>query len=136
MKFAKYSRYSKSKLMQSFAYHEVPKEWADNLSGYLLEGFPPGSFFTFLLSNNAMGMVATSHPNNTIVALKKVVTWLNSQTYPGTFHGSPGAVKSWLAMSQKKRRANLEKMNLVYTEEAEILMILKDAPVLEPDFRS
>jgi hypothetical protein len=135
MKPIKWSKYSKSRLMQSFAHQNVPKEWADNLSGYLLEGFPPGSFFTHLLANDALGMIGTSHTNNTIPALKTVANWLNSQMYPGTFHGSRKAVELWLAKTPKERREALEKMRLVYTEEEEIVMILKDEPALEPAFR-
>jgi hypothetical protein len=130
------SKYSKSKLMDSFARQDVPKEWAEILANYLAYGFHPGSFFAAFLSNDAMGMIGASHTNNTVPAMKTVMKWLSMQTYPGTYHGSPAAVKKWLAMTPTQRRKHLEKTNLIYTEKQEIVMILKDEPVLEPDFRS
>lgn len=126
------TKYSIGKLMDSFAHEGIPKEWADILLNYLVHGFQPGSFFTHLLSNNAMGMIGASHEQNTMRALKSVVKWLSMQPFPGTFHGSPKAVKKWLAMKPSQRRKHLENIDLIYTEMQEIMLVLKDEPVLDP----
>ena len=125
----KLTKYSKARFMSNLAYYNVPKEWAETMYGYLVEGYPPGSFFTALLSNDAMEMIARSHPGNTITELKTLVTWLNNRAPSYTFYGSPEKVKAWLALSPKKRRAALEEQNLIYSEKEEIGMVLREDPV-------
>jgi len=50
----------------------------------------------------------------------------------GTTHGSYEVVDTWLKMSAEERRAILEALGLIYSEQTEIVMILKDVPTHEP----
>ena len=124
--------HSRNRLLSTFALHEVPKECADPLYNYLVHGFQPGSFWTAVLSNDFMAAIGSSHPANTVWALKNTVTWLNSTLEHGVAWGTPEAVQHWLQMTPNERRLVLESNRLVYTEREEVILILKDTPTVEP----
>ena len=128
----KLSKHSRNKLLETFAQYEVPKEYADPIFNYLVDGFHPGSFWNSVFANDFMGAMARSHPANTIVALKKTVSWMMNHLINGTTHGSYEVVDAWLKKNPAERREVLEALGLVYSEQSEIVMILKDVPTHEP----
>ena len=128
----KLSKHSKNRFMGTFAQYEVPKEYADPIFNYLVHGFHPGGFWNAVFANDFMSAISGSHPANTIVALKKTVSWIMNHLVNGVTHGSYEVVKEWLKMSAEERRAILEAVGLIYSEKQEIFMILKDEPTHEP----
>jgi hypothetical protein len=128
----KLSKYSKNKFMETFSQYEVPKDYADPIFNYLVHGYHPGGFWNAVFANDFMGAMARSHPANTIGALKKTVSWIMNHLVNGTTHGSYQVVDTWLKMPVEERRELLEAVGLIYPEQTEILMILKDEPTYEP----
>lgn len=124
--------HSKNKLLETLAQYEVPKEYADPVFNYLVHGYHPGGFWNAVFANDFMGAMARSHPANTIVALKKTVSWMMNHLINGTTHGSYEVVDAWLKKNPAERREVLEALGLVYSEQSEIVMILKDVPTHEP----
>lgn len=128
----KLSTYSHNRLMHTFSQYQVARDYADPIYNYLVHGFPPGSFFTALLANDAMRMIASSHPSNTIPSLKNLVAWIRDYLGESTAHGSYELVNSWLKTTPEERREELEALGLVYPEKVEIIKILSDEPTHEP----
>ena len=128
----KLTAHSKNRLMETLAQYEVPKEYADPIFNYLVYGFHPGGFWNAVFANDFMSAMGRSHPANTIVALKKVVSWMMNHLNNGTTHGSYEVVDAWLKKTPEERREVLEALRLVYSEQSEIVMILKDVPTHEP----
>jgi hypothetical protein len=124
--------HSRNKFMGTFALYEVPKEYADPIFNYLVHGYHPGGFWNAVLANDFMSAMGRSHPANTIVALKKIVSWMMNHLVNGTTHGSYEVVDEWLKKPAEERRDILEALGLVYSEKQEIFMILKDEPTHEP----
>jgi hypothetical protein len=114
--------------------YEVDKDYADPIYNYLVHGYSPGSFFTSLLANDFMGAVARSHPLNTIPSLKNLVTWIVNELPHGITHGSYEIVKAWTLLSVEQRRVVLEQQHLIYSEQDEIIRILKGEEAVEPVF--
>ena len=123
--------HSKNRLLNTFAQWEVSREYAEPLYNYLVHGFHPGSFWYNVLCNDFAKAMLSSHPANTVPALKNVVGWLVN-TLPRTIWGSPAVFDNWLELPADKRRAILEELRLVYKGEEEILLILQEAPTHEP----
>lgn len=92
----KLSNHSKNKFLETLAQYEVPKEYADPVFNYLVHGYHPGGFWNAVFANDFMGAMARSHPANTIVALKKTVSWMMNHLINGTTHGSYEVVDAWL----------------------------------------
>lgn len=127
------TKYSKNRLLNTFAQWEVPKEYADPLYNYLVFGFYPGSFWAAALANDFQGAIMRSHPANTIGALKAAVGWLNDTLEHGVAWGDYHAVEHWLReMTPAERRSVLESNRLVYTEQEEMVLVLRDEPTHEP----
>jgi hypothetical protein len=123
--------HSKNKLLQTFATWDVPKEFADPMYNYLVYGYHPGSFFGYVLSNNFAKAILSSHPSNTIEALKHLVGWMRD-TLPEEAHGSYDKVEAWCDINPEQRRIILEHNQLIYTNKEEVVLILKDEPSTEP----
>ena len=117
--------YSRNCILDTFARWSVPKEFADPMYNYLVYGYQPGSFFTYVLANNFAKAILSSHPGNTIEALKHLVGWMCS-TLPDETWGSHAKVDNWCDMPWAMRRPILETHGLVYTEKEEVMLILKD----------
>lgn len=126
------TKYSQNRLLNTFALHGVPKEYADPLYNYLVHGFEPGSFWRAVLANDFHRAIMSSHPQNTVPTLKNAVSWLNDTLEHGVAWGDYHAVEHWLKMTPEERRAVLETNRLVYTEKEEVILILKDTPTTEP----
>jgi hypothetical protein len=128
----KLTKHSKNRFMGTFAQYEVPKDYADPIFNYLVHGFHPGGFWHAVFANDFMSAMARSHPANTVPVLKKTVSWIMNHLVNGTTHGSYDVVDKWLKTPVEERRELLEALGLVYSEQQEIVMILKDEPTHEP----
>jgi hypothetical protein len=130
----KLTKYSKDKILNTFAAYTVPKDYADPIMNYLVYGFSPGSFFTAILANDYSAAMAHSHPANSIPSLKDLNSWVVNNLPRGEMWGSYQAVDSWFKLTTEQRRAKLEELQLIYTEIQEVELILTDAPTKTPMF--
>jgi hypothetical protein len=128
----KLTEYSKTRLLDSLNQWHVPKDFADPMFNYLVYGFEPGGFFSGLYANDATSIVR-SHPANTVEALKNLMKWIINCA-PCPAWGSHDKVKHWLIMDDEDRRFVLEQYKLIYTEQEEIMMALKNTSTQEPFF--
>jgi len=124
------TKYSKMKIMETFQYWNVPRDFADPMYNYLVYGYYPGSCFTSVLANDFLGVILRSHPSNTVDGFKKLAGWM-TDTIPKQAQGSYGAVEDWIKLNDDERRTILEGCGLIYHSEEEAWMILKDEPVSE-----
>ena len=111
----------------------MPKDYADPIYNYLVYGLEPGSFFRSVFANDFMMAMTRSHPANTVEALKTVSGWVLNAC-PHEAWGSYKNVDEWCRMDAKQRRTHLEDWDLVYTEEQEIMMALRNTYTREPMF--
>ena len=125
------SKYSRNRIYETFVRWDVPKDFADPMYNYLVHGFPPGSCFTAILANDFTTAIRSSHPVNTVEALKALSGWIQD-TVPLRARGNYDLVNLWCMMSDSDRRALLEELRLVYTEKEELVLILKDERTVEP----
>ena len=123
--------YSRNRLYETFSKWDVPRDFADPMANYLVYGYSPGSFFTSVLANDFRGAVAHSHPVNTIEALKNLVGWI-TDCMPREAHGGYDAVSNWCYLPPSARRLILEKNNLIYTEQEEVVLALRSESTTEP----
>ena len=127
----KLSEHSRNRLMETFKLWDVPKDFADPMYNYLVHGYSPGSCFTSVLANDFAGAIARSHPANTIEAFKALTGWIND-TMPAEAFGSYKEVSDWCYLKGNARREILEGLNLVYTVEDEIMLVLQGECTHEP----
>jgi len=125
------TKYSKNKILETFARWEVPKEFVDPFYNYLVWGFRPGSCFEAILCNDFAKAISRSHPNNTIEAYKALVGWIEC-TVPKVARGSHKQILLWYSIDEEQRRSILEKHRLIYTSKEEVMLILKDERIVEP----
>lgn len=123
--------YSRNRLYETFSKWDVPRDFADPMANYLVYGYSPGSFFTSVLANDFHGAIAHSHPVNTIEALKNLSGWM-SDCMPREAYGGYDAVSKWRGLRPQVRRLILEKNNLIYTEQEEIMLTLRSESTIEP----
>lgn len=126
------TKYSQNRLMESLNHWRVPRDFAGTMYDYLVHGFEPGGFFKGWYANDATSIVR-SHPANTVAALKDLTEWMMNCA-PKPAWGSHDKVREWLKMESKQRRKILEDYNLVYSEQDEIMLALRNAPTVEPFF--
>ena len=119
--------------MQSLSHWRVCKDFADPMFNYLVYGFEPGSLFKGWYANDATAILH-SHPANTVEALKDLTKWMVN-CMPHAAWGSHEKVQDWIRLVSDERRALLEKYNLVYTEQEEIMMLLKGEPIKDSYFQ-
>jgi hypothetical protein len=122
----KLSKYSENRIKTTAMEWEVPNDFYEPIYNYLVHGFYPGSFFSALLANDMFRAIGSSHPNNTIMALKNLTGWIRATCGHSIFWGSAKVVQNWIEMSDEQRREKLELLNLIYPEKEEVIMILKD----------
>ena len=130
----KLTKYSVNRFRNNAVQWEVPKEYFEPIFNYLVHGYSPGSFFTALLANDMFSAMARSHPANSVIGLKNLTNWINSLELRNIAWGNYEVVKNWLKTDEAARRVVLEKVGLVYSEQDEILKVLKDEPSVEPFF--
>jgi hypothetical protein len=121
------SKYSEHRLRKSLTYWHVPKDFADPMYNYLVFGIEPGGFFKGWYANDATSILH-SHSGNTVESLKDLTKWMLN-CMPVEARGSYAKVADWMKMSDAKRRKFLEEWRLVFSEEQETWMILKDEPM-------
>jgi len=123
--------YSHNRLLDTARRWDVPRDFADPMLNYLVYGYEPGSCFTAVLANDFFRAVASSHPSNTVEAFKNLTGWINEH-FSRQAYGSYDSVSYWLDLAPAQRRTILERDNLIYTEQEEIIMTLKNEPDREP----
>lgn len=117
------TQYSVKRIQESAAVWQVDVEYRDALINYLVHGFQPGSFWSAVLANDFKRAIQSSHPANTIPALKAATGWI-WDSFPAVSRGSPETVNRWLAMTAAERRSHLELCGLIHTEKEEVEMVL------------
>ena len=127
----KLTAYSRNRILETFKRWEVPKEFAEPMYNYLVHGFNPGGCFTSILANDFHGAIIKSHPSNTIEALKALTGWVYD-TLPRDARGNYRAVDEWCYLKDIERRLILERKELIYTEQDELVMSLQSKPTVEP----
>ena len=123
--------YSRNRLYETFSKWDVPRDFADPMANYLVYGYHPGGFFTALLANDFFAAIQSSHPSNTVEALKCLVGWIND-CMPTEAYSNYNRVSEWCRLSEGYRRAILEKYELIYTEQEEVMLALRDESTIEP----
>ena len=126
------SAYSRANIMATFAKWEVPQDFADPMYNYMVFGFSPGGCFTAILANDWTRAISSSHPANTVQALKALTNWI-LDVLPVESYGNYEAVKFWLAITNSERRDYLERLRLIHTEKEETWLNIKGDPVHEPE---
>lgn len=120
----KLTQHSVERIHASAAVWRVEAEYRESLIYYLVYGFQPGSFWSAVLANDFKRAIQSSHPANTVPALKAATGWI-WDSFPAVSRGSPEAVNRWLAMTEEERRSHLELCGLIHTEREEVEMILR-----------
>ena len=123
--------YSRNRLYETFSKWDVPRDFADPMTNYLVYGYEPGSCFTSVLANDFFAAIQHSHPANTVEAFKCLVGWIND-CMPREARGSYNVVSNWCYLPPQARRLILEKNNLIYTEQEEIMLTLRSECTNEP----
>jgi len=126
------SAYSRARIMETFAKWEVPRDYADSMYNYMVFGFSPGGCFTAILANDWTRAISSSHPANTVQALKALTNWI-IDVLPVESYGNYEAVKFWLAITNSERRDYLERLRLIHTEKEDTWLNIKGDPVHEPE---
>jgi hypothetical protein len=127
----KLSEHSRNRILETFKTWGVPKDFADPMYNYLVHGYSPGSCFTSVLANDFAGAIARSHPANTIEAFKALSGWIND-TMPAEAFGSYKEVSDWCYLKGPARRKILEGLNLIYSVEDEMMLVLQGERTHEP----
>lgn len=120
----KLAKCSEDRFWATFELWRVPDELAEPIFNYLVHGWNPGSFYSAVLANDFGRAVQSSHPSNSIPALKTLVGWLRDHA-PQASWGSWGNLQAWEQLSDAERRAQLEVKRLIYTEKEETWQTLK-----------
>ena len=123
--------YSRNRLYETFSKWDVPRDFADPMANYLVYGYEPGGCFSAVLANNFFAAIQSSHPANTVEAFKCLVGWIND-CMPSEAYGSDNQVSEWCCLPDGHRRAILEKYELIYTEQEEVMLALRDESTIEP----
>ena len=127
----KVTKYNRNRILDTFAHWRVPKEFAEPFYNYIIYGFEPGSCFTSVLANDFYGAIQRSHPANTVEAFKALAGWIRD-TLPAEAYGSYATVRAWTRLSDAERRKILEENELIYTEEEEVMLVLRNQYSQEP----
>ena len=125
------SEHSQNRLLHTFSLWDVQQEYRGHVYGYLVQGWPPGSFYTAVFANDFAGAMAHSHPSNRIDTLKCLSGWIQSHM-PEQARGSYDRVNNWLGMSDDDRRTALEQAKLIYNTKTEVWLILKNEHTSDP----
>ena len=125
------SDHSRNRLLHTFSLWDVPHEYRGHVYGYLVQGWPPGSFYTAVFANDFAGAMAHSHPSNRIDTLKYLSGWIQNHM-PEQAYGSYDAVEKWLGMSDDDQRTALEQAKLIYDTKTEVWLILKNEHTSDP----
>lgn len=122
----KLGRYSDGRLRNSMNNWGVTGDFEEPLYNYLVHGFFPGGFFAGVLANDFVSAMSRCHAGNHIESIKGLCGWLVN-CCPDSAWGDYQTVNRWTESSSDERRDILLKHNLIYSEQDEIILILKDA---------
>src|SRR6185369_13087577 len=75
----------------------VPEAYRGGLERYARDHVEPGSFLLCVLEDRLGEALARFDHNRSIEELREVVEFVHNELMPGSCHGSPEAVKAWLA---------------------------------------
>ncbi len=103
-----------NKFGKSFSHFSVSDEKQQVLFDYVVNGMPPGSFFTAVLSNDLFKAAITSHPLNQWGEIIDMCKWIKNMS-PYKCWGSAEKVEEWLALTQDQRITICENCGLVAT---------------------
>jgi hypothetical protein len=106
-------------------YWRVDREYSEPMFNYLVHGFSPGSFFTYVLCNDCINAILSSHPANEIQNLKYLMKWMVN-CMPREAFGDSDRVQKWLAMDSKDRRRILEEKGLILSPKEETWLALNE----------
>jgi hypothetical protein len=123
--------HSRCRLMHTADSWTVPRDYFDPLYRYLVYGYEPGSFWSAVLANDLMRAMQSSHPSNSIPALKHTTGWIQDR-WPCPSWGTYAAVKQWSALRTEQRRSELELAGLIFTEREELELALRGVETSEP----
>jgi hypothetical protein len=101
------------------------------MANYLVYGYEPGGFFASVLANDFFAATQSSHPANTIEAFKCLVGWIGD-CMPSEAYSNYNRVSDWCRLPEGHRRAILEQRGLIYTEQEEIMLALREESTIEP----
>ncbi len=127
----KITKYNRNRLLNTFKEWHVDREFAEPMYNYLVHGFNPGGCFTSVLANDFAGAIQRSHPGNTVTAFKSLAGWIQNYV-PHCARGNYSNVDGWCYMDADKRRKILEDLDLIYTEEEEVMLVLRNQYTQEP----
>lgn len=119
------SKFSKDRAWNSLVFANIDPEYANPIFNYLIFGLPPGSFFTAILANDYHNAIMSSHPNNSISALKTLSWWIVNRM-PDEAHGNYDKVTAWIVLDAGSRRHILENHSIIYKPEEETWLALKE----------
>ena len=125
------TKFSRNRMMESATRWTVPREYFEPLFNYLVYGFEPGSFWSAVIANDFMRAMQHSHPSNSIPHLKHVVGWM-LDSWPAGSYGDRDTVILWMDLESGNRRRILESSRLIYSEQEEVMMALKNVRTHEP----
>ena len=125
------TKFSRNRMMESATRWTVPREYFEPLYNYLVYGFEPGSFWSAVIANDFMRAMQHSHPSNSIPHLKHVVGWM-LDSWPADSYGDRDTVILWMDLESGHRRRILESSRLIYSEQEEVMMALKNVCTHEP----
>lgn len=128
----KISEHSKRRFYVNAKGWDVPEEFIGPVFNYFVYGLEPGSFYKSLLANDMFSAMNSCHPNNNVIGIKNLTGWLVNTGLRGTAFGNYGVVAEWLGKADSDRRKWLERVSLLYTEEEEVLKILREDPYDKP----
>jgi hypothetical protein len=123
---------NRNRIYNTLADWHVPREWADVMYRYLGHGLEPGSMFSALLANDARRMIQSSHPLNTMDALKSVSGWVQA-TVPDQARDSYKNIQSWCNLNDDQRWEILHRHGLVLSAKETTFALLKGSETLEMD---
>ena len=116
---------SRNRMYKTFQSWDVPEDFAMPMYNYLVYGLAPGSFFSAVLENNFKKAIQHSHIGNSIIALKALTGWIH-ECMPNQAYGSNYLIAEWLKLDGAQRRKVLEAYDLIYTQQEETFMLLKN----------
>ena len=119
--------YSMSRLRAKATLYNVCSDFRDPLINYLVHGWLPGSFMSSVLADAGWAAIQHCHPATNIQEMKNMVVWIINE-FPREARGSLEKVRDWSELSHTERRAILHREGLIYTEEEELMLILKHGP--------
>jgi len=127
------TNHSRNRFLDSLVHWHIDRDYVDPIYNYLVYGFEPGGFFTSVFANDFLMAMQRSHPANSVEQLKNISGWILNSC-PVEAWGSYDTVQAWLKMDAKHRRQLLEDWSLVYTEQEEIMLALRNTYTREPVF--